>query len=303
MRDKSSRMEPKTLPPLNALRTFLVAARHQSFTRAAVELNVTHGAVSRQIRSLEDFLGIPLFERHIRQINLTAEGQQLFAETGPALDQIGIAARALMVRAPVRAVRINVRSSFAVRWLIPRLSDFVARYPGIEPKVMTSTRAPDKASEAFDIAIRRGVAGWPPSSNVRPFLEDELLVVGAPSLLKAQPVTEPESLSSHILLSCKTRKQDWDDWKKHLGMPRLKPSGRLQFDHLHFVLQAAVDSLGFALAPISLLANDVASGRLVSPMPDLRMPLNPIYYGISADAGPETHLFARWLGEQARRVE
>lgn len=296
-------MEPKTLPPLNALRTFLVAARHQSFTRAAVELNVTHGAVSRQIRSLEDFLGIPLFERHIRRVNLTAEGQQLFAETGPALDQIGMAARALMVRAPVRAVRINVRPSFAVRWLIPRLSDFVAQYPGIEPQVMTSTRTPDKAPEAFNIAIRRGLEGWPPSLNVRPFLEDELLVVGAPSLLKMRPVTEPESLSSHILLACKTRKQDWDDWKKHLGMTRLKPAGRLQFDHLHFVLQAAVDSLGFALVPTSLLANDVMSGRLVSPMPDLRMPLNPIYYGISADAGPETHLFARWLGEQARCVE
>jgi len=281
---------------------FLVAARHLSFTRAAIELNVTHGAVSRQIKSLEDFLGLSLFERHTRQVSLTVEGQQLFAETAPALDQIGSATRALMVRAPVRAVRINVRPSFAVRWLIPRLSDFVAEYPGIEPQVVTSTRAPDKAREAFHIAIRRGLEGWPPSLNVRPFLEDELLVVGAPSLLKAPPLTRPESLSSHILLISKTRKQDWDDWKKHLGMTRLKVAGRLQFDHLHFVLQAAVDSLGFALAPTSLLANDVTSGRLVSPMPDLRLPLKPYYYGVSPDAGPETHLFVRWLGEQARCV-
>jgi LysR family transcriptional regulator, glycine cleavage system transcriptional activator len=295
-------MQSNALPPLNALRTFLVAARHQSFTRAAVELNVTHGAVSRQVRSLEDFLGIALFERQIRQVTLTVEGQQLFAETSPALDQIGKAARALMGRAPVRAVRINVRPSFAVRWLIPRLSDFVAQYPGIEPQVATSTRAPDRAPEAFDIAIRRSVEGWPPSFTVRPFLEDALIIVGAPSLLQAKPVTALESLSSHILLACKTRRQDWDDWKKHLGITRLRPAGRLQFDHLHFVLQAAVDSLGLALTPTSMLGNDMASGRLASPMPDLRMPLTPNLYGISPEAGPETHLFARWLGEQARRA-
>src|SRR5882757_9936572 len=95
------------LPPLNALRAFLVAARHQSFSRAGVELNVTHGAISRQVRALEEFLGVTLFERQVRKVALTAEGQQLFAETAPAMEQIGTAARALMVRAPVRAVRVN----------------------------------------------------------------------------------------------------------------------------------------------------------------------------------------------------
>ncbi len=287
------------LPPLNALRVFQVAARHLSFSRAAVELNVTHGAVSRQVRSLEAFLGVTLFERQVRKVSLTAEGQQLYAETSPALEQIGNAAHALMARTPARVVRINVRPSFTVRWLIPRLPDFVARHPGIEPQLITTTQPPERATEAFDIAIRRGVAGWPQAVKVQPFLEDELIVVAAPSLLKTRPITSARSLGAHVLLACKTRKQDWDDWKMHIGLPRLKPARRLQFDHLHFVLQAAVDGLGFALTPTSLLGTDVAQGRLVCPLPDLRMPLPSVYYGRAPGAGREAHLFIDWLNRQA----
>jgi len=291
-----------SFPPLNALRAFVVAARHLSFTRAAVELSVTHGAVSRQVRSLEDYLGVPLFERQVRKVILTAQGQQLFAEIGPAMDQIGMATRALMVKAPVRTVRINVRPSFTVRWLIPRLPDFVARHPGIEPQLLTTTLPPDRAPEAFDIAIRRSLEGWPSTLTVQPFLDDELVVVAAPSLLKAKPVTEARSLAAHVLLACKTRKQDWDEWKMHVGLPRLRPAQRLQLDHLHIVLQAAVDGLGFALTPVSLLGRDVEAGRLVCPLPKLRKPLEPIYCGVARDAGRETLLFADWLSTQAGPV-
>ena len=299
MRDKSSRMASSELPPLNALRTFLVAARHLSFSRAAIELSVTHGAVSRQVRSLEAFLGVALFERQIRKVSLTAEGQQLYAETRPALEQIGTAARALMARAPARTVRINARPSFTVRWLIPRLPNFVAHHPGIEPQLHTSTLPPEKAPEAFDVAIRRGVVGWPAACKVEPFLEDELILVAAPALLQARPVTDAGSLAAHVLLSCRTRKQDWDDWKQHLGLAHLKPARRLQFDHLHFVLQAAVDGLGVALTPTSLLGTDVAQGRLACPLPRLRMPLQSIYYACAPGGGREAQLFADWLDAQA----
>jgi LysR family glycine cleavage system transcriptional activator len=292
-------MTEARLPPLNALRAFLAAARHLSFSRAAVELNVTHGAVSRQVRSLEDHLGVALFERQIRKVSLTAEGQQLFADTAPAMDQIGAAARALMVRAPVRAVRINARTSFAVRWLIPRLPDFVAHHPGIEPQLVTSLLPPDKASEPFDIAIRRGVEGWPPAVEPQPFLEDELVVVAAPSLLRTKPIVEAKSLAQHTLLVCRTRKPDWDDWKAHVGLARLRPARRLQLDHSHIMLQAAVDGLGFAITARSLLGTDVAQRRLVCPLPGLRMPLPSMYYGRTPGVGRETHLFAEWLDRQA----
>jgi LysR family glycine cleavage system transcriptional activator len=289
------------LPPLNALRAFLVAARHLSFSRAAVELNVTHGAISRQVRGLEQFLGVALFERQVRKVILTAEGQQLFAETGPAMEQIGAAARSLMVRAPARVVRINARPSFTVRWLIPRLPDFVGRNPGIEPQLFTTLLPPDKAPEPFDIAIRHGVQGWPPAVKAQPFLEDELVVVAAPSLLKIAPIADARALMRHVWLVCKTRKQDWDDWKAHVGLPRLRPARRLQLDHSHIMLQAAVDGLGFAVTAVSLLGTDVAQGRLVCPLPDLRMPVQSHYYGRSPSAGRETQLFAEWLHQQAAR--
>ncbi len=287
------------LPPLNAVRAFVAAARHQSFTRAAAELHVTHSAVSRQIKSLEQYLGVALFERRIRQVSLTLDGQQFFEDTETALNQIGAAAHALMARAPARAVRINVRPSFAVRWLIPRLPGFVAQYPGIEPQVATSTRPPDEVADSFDVAIRRGLAGWP-AIQINPFLEDEALVVGAPSLFAAQPVSEPRSLAAHVLLLAKTRKEDWGDWKRQSGVPRLKPASQLQFDHLHFVLQAAVDVLGFAVAPMSLIAHDLASGRLVCPLPALRLPLSRYYYCIAPDAAPEAQFFAEWLEHELR---
>ncbi|WP_198971732.1 LysR substrate-binding domain-containing protein [Xylophilus sp. ASV27] len=292
----------RRLPPLNAVRAFVAAARHQSFTRAAAELHVTHSAVSRQIKALEAHLGVALFERRIRQVALTAEGQQFFGEAGAALDQIGAAAQAVMARAPVRAVRINVRPSFAVRWLIPHLPAFVEQYPAIEPQVITSTAAPARALDGFDVAIRRGLEGWPPSIQVRPFLEDEVQVVGAPALLRSLPVDTPRALAAHVQLSARTRKQDWDDWRRQAGVPRLRPAGRLQFDHLHLVLQAAVDGLGLAMGPTSLVAHDLASGRLESPLPHLRMPLQRYYYGLAPGAGAEALLFAEWL-EGVRRSE
>ena len=258
----------------------MAAARHQSFTHAALELHVTHSAISRQIKALEAHLGVDLFERKTRQVLLTAAGHQFHAQVGPALAQIGAAAQSLRGDAGLRSVKINVRPSFAVRWLIPRLPGFVAQHPDIEPQVITSTLAPDHATETFDLALRRGPRGWPPGMQVQPFLEDEALVVGAPALFAQRPVTRPEALSAHVLLLSKSRSKDWEGWKKQVNAPTLQPASCLQFDHLHFVLQAAVDGLGFAVAPVSLITHDLASGRLVSPLPTLRLPLTRHYLSL-----------------------
>lgn len=292
------------LPPLNAVRAFVAAARHQSFTRAAADLHVTHSAVSRQIRSLEAYLGVALFERRTRQVVLTVEGQAFHAQADAALAQIGAAARALMARAPVRTVRINVRPSFAVRWLIPRLPDFVAQYPGIEPEVVTSVAAPAQAPEGFDIAIRRGPQGWPPSMQLRPYLEDEAIVVGAPALFEGEgrQLASPHGLAGQVLLCARSRRGDWDDWLRTAGIARLRPAGRLHLDHLHLVLQAAVDGLGVALAPRSLLAHDLRQRRLVSLLPQHRLALERYYYGLGADAQPEAQFFVKWL-EDMRLTE
>lgn len=179
--------------------------------------------------------------------------------------------------------------------MIPRLPGFVAQHPDIEPQVITSTLAPDQTTEAFDLALRRGPRGWPQGMRVHPFLEDEALVVGAPKLFAQRPVTQPEALSSHVLLLSKSRSKDWESWKKQVKTPGLQPASCLQFDHLHFVLQAAVDGLGFAMAPVSLITHDLASGRLMSPLPHLRLPLSPHYVGVAPDPSPQTQYFLQWL--------
>lgn len=299
MREKIARMLPR-LPPLNAVRAFAAAARHLSFTRAALELHVTHSAISRQVQALETHLGVALFERKTRQVLLTAAGHQFHAQVGPALEQIGAAAESLRGSEPSRTVKINVRPTFAVRWLIPRLPGFVALHPNIEPQVMTSTLPPDKALDPFDLAIRRGTRGWPTAMQIHPCLEDEILVVGSPALLARSPVNGPESLASHVLLLSRSRNNDWENWKRLVKAPGLKPAGCLQFEHLHFVLQAAVDGLGFALAPRSLIAHDVASGRLVCPLPDVRMALNSHCVGMAPDATPQTRQFLQWLLDEMK---
>lgn len=295
--EKIARMSPR-LPPLNAVRAFAAAARHQSFSRAALELHVTHGAISRQIKALETYLGVDLFERKTRQVLLTAAGHQFHTQVGPALEHIGAAAESLRGGTPLRAVKINVRPTFAVRWLIPRLSAFVAKHPDIEPRVMTSTLPPDKALDEFDLAIRRSTKGWPPAMQIHPFLEDEVLVVGSPALFASRPVTGPHSLASHVLLLSKSRNHDWENWKKQVNAPELNPASCLQFDHLHFVLQAAVDGLGFALAPLSQITHDIAAGRLMSPLPELRMALSRHYFGLAPNAAPETQQFVQWLMDE-----
>lgn len=287
------------LPPLNAVRVFVAAARHQSFSRAAQELHVTHGAVSRQIKGLEQDLGVPLFERRVRQVVLTVAGQAFYAQAEAGLSLIGQAATALRTGAASRAVRINVRPSFAVRWLIPRLPDFVARHPGIEPEVVTSIAAPSRASEGFDVAVRRGLQGWPASLHVAPFLEDEAFAVASPALLRSadRPVESPRDLAAFVWLCARSRKGDWDDWCRQAGMGRLKAAGRLHLDHLHLVFQAAVDGLGVAMAPRSLWGHDVKQKRLVPLLPRHALPLDRYYCGFSPEASDEARCFVKWLEE------
>ncbi|SEO50984.1 transcriptional regulator GcvA [Pseudomonas sp. NFACC39-1] len=289
------------LPPLNAVRAFAAAARHQSFSRAAEELHVSHSAVSRHIKLLEERLGAQLFERRTRQSVLTPQGKVFYEQVSEALTQIANAATALTRSAAQRKVTINVRPSFAVRWLIPRLPEFMALHPDIKPQVLTRTQPPDPSGETFDVVIRRGYSGWPPAIQPQVLLEDDLLLVAAPSLLQCEPLDSVHDLARHKLLSGRTRSSDWQTWAKHVGIKRWGTPPTLQFDHMHLVLQAAVDGLGVALCPTSLLGKDLLTGRLVCPLPSLRLPLTRYYYGVSRDAVAETQFFVEWMFSQTQQ--
>lgn len=299
-------MDTKRLPPLNAVRAFVAAARHASFTHAADELGVTHGAVSKQVRLLEDHLGVPLFTRGARQVALTAAGRELLSEAAPALERIAAAAVRLRRAAPAGAgsvVRINVRPSFALRWLIPHLPAFMQAHPGVRPEVVTSTAEPARLpAGSFDVVVRRERPGvsWPEGMRVRPFLRERAMPVAAPALLAGLPVRQAEDLAGHTLLHTATRDADWAAWLARAGVPGLRPAAELRFEHLQFALQAALDGMGVALGPSELVAADLAAGRLARVLPrGPELVLQPYCYGIPADAVPSSRLFASWLGAVA----
>jgi LysR family glycine cleavage system transcriptional activator len=289
-----------SLPPLNAVRAFVAAARHQSFTLAANELHITHSAISHQVKALESYMGVRLFDRRIRQVSLTLEGLRFFTQADAALTQIANAAQSVMSQTPERVVRINVRPSFAVRWLIPRLPEFIAQYPGIEPHVLTTTLPPESAGD-FDISIRRGLKGWSDAMQVSAFIEDDVCLVMSPAFQARYGVTDPGALAGLTLLRSKSRKGDWEAWLEHVGIDGVRPVGQMQFDHVHFVLQAVEDGLGFAIVPFSLISHDVALGRLCCPLPDMRLPVTRYYYGVSPNATPEARYFIAWLEKELAR--
>ncbi|WP_223487196.1 LysR substrate-binding domain-containing protein [Pseudomonas sp. A-RE-19] len=283
------------LPPLNAVRAFAVAARHQSFSLAAEELHVSHSAVSRHIKLLEEHLGVLLFERRIRQSVLTPAGQRFYEQVSAGLSQIASAAAALKQHAALPTVKINVRPSFALLWLTPRLADFVAQHPDIKPQVITQTQAPDQARDGFDIVIRRGRDDWAPAIEARALFEDELLLVAAPSLIERLPLEDLTALSRHTLLTAKARREDWHHWAMHFGQRQSATQVTRQFDHMHLVLQAAVEGQGIALCPTSLLGTHLLNGQLICLLPELRMPLPRYYYGVAPDVTAQTQVFVEWL--------
>lgn len=271
----------RRLPSLNALRAFEAAARHLSFSRAAAELHVTQGAVSRQVKALETDLGVPLFKRLTRALELTEHGRELLPAMRDAFDRMEQASQQLRSRKTSRVLTVNVLPTFAMRWLIPRLPRFAARHPNVEVHMVTSIQPVDFGREEIDMAIR---VGAPPGvqakgaridldmakdwHNVRAeFLMPDILVpVCAPQLARgARPLRKPADLRGHPLLHNATRPHAWPDWFKAVGLPRAGAQDGPSYGHFFMVLQAAVEGRGVALVPRVLIEGDLAAGTLVIP--------------------------------------
>lgn len=289
-------MSYRRFPPLNAVRAFVAAARHLSFTLAAAELGVTHGAVSRQIKQLEQYLGVCLFERRIRHITLTPAGHELFSGMAPAIEQIAATADAVAKTTPNRVLRINVRASFAARWLIPKLPEFIREHPDVMPQIITSATEPERLNrDGFDIVIRRTATGWPVDFKPKPFLSDRAYLVAAPSLIKRCPVQRIDDLRGHVFLHSETRASDWSAWLRFVKQEFLVPSGEMYFDHLDFALRAASDGLGIAISPASLVASDITEGRLCHVLPEIVRPIDPYLIASQNPAHVAAKAFMDWI--------
>ena len=262
-------MGESELPPLNAIRAFEAAARRGSFVEAAKDLHVTHWAIGKQIRHLEDWLGVPLFERRARGVALTDHGADLLTDVGAALARLTSATGRLRAPRSERrvsgVVRVNVLSSFALRWLLPRLSRFQQAYPSIEVKISTTSRKLRYVGTAFDIGIRAGVEHGA-GIQCETLMPDRRLPVCSPAILRDRPVETARDLRRHVLLHSTTTRSAWPQWLSAAGVPGLAPVRQLELDHVYLQLQAAVDGLGVALGSLPLVEADLAAGRLVCPI-------------------------------------
>lgn len=234
---------PRKLPPLTALPAFDAAARHLSFTKAAHELNLTHGAISRAIRNIEDRLGIRLFERGTRSVRLTPAGAAYAAEIGAALDRIGAAT--IVATAPRSAGVLTVSTSdgFAGRWLVPRLHRFHRANRDIDVRLSTSGVLADFISDGIDIAIRYGAGGY--EGVVSEFLaEEEVSPVCSPELLQGEhPLRSPGDLRRHTLIHDNFR-IDWATWLQRAGVEDVNPDSGVKFDSATYAVEAAVHGEG-----------------------------------------------------------
>ncbi|MET7245482.1 transcriptional regulator GcvA [Methylobacterium sp. EM32] len=285
----------RALPPLNALRAFEAAARLGSFKAAADELGVTHGAVSQQVRGLEEWLRASLFERHNRRVVLTPAARAYLAEIGPALDRIA-AATAQYGHEAGAVLRINAPSTFALRWLVPRLAQFRARHPAIRVRLETSNQPLEALADPGDVTIRGGPDTFY-GLTARVFLSEERLPVCSPGLRDRVALREPADLRHHTLLHSASLPRLWDDWLAAAGIPGLEPEAALTLDHFYLTLQAALDGVGVAMGPTALIADDLARGRLVAAFAGPRLPARSYCTYVRegrASAGPVA-AFLAWI--------
>lgn len=287
------------LPSLNALRAFESAAKNLSFRHAAGELNVTPGAISQQIKKLEDELGLLLFERRASGLVLTEAGVAYLPSIRRAFQTIADATARLRPKLRPDTLTVSVLPSFAIKWLVPRLGRFHERAPEIDVRVSSTNRLVDFASEDVDIGVRHGLGRWP---GVRAWrLADEVLVpVASPALLARKPVACVEDLASHVLLHDGLRR-DWPIWISTLGFGGLDPGRGPSFSDDGLLIQAAIDGQGIALARGVMLDRDIAEGRLVQVL-DVELPSDFAYYIIVPDRKvdlPKVALFRDWLLEEA----
>jgi LysR family glycine cleavage system transcriptional activator len=258
-------MARRRLPPLKALPAFEEAARHQSFSAAARELNLTHGAISRQMKSLETHLGVQLFRRLNRRVELTEAGAAFLPAARTALDLVEASAARLSAATRQGPLVVSCLPTFMMRWLIPRLYDFNARHPSIDVRLSASSAVVDFAREGVDVAIRIGAPPWPEGIEAHAFMNEEIGPVCSPALAARHKLRRPADLRHHRLLHTETRADAWTDWLARSKATAIDATKGQRFEHFYFLLEAAVAGLGVAVAPRPLVTEDLKLGRLVAP--------------------------------------
>jgi DNA-binding transcriptional LysR family regulator len=292
--------------PLNALRIFEIAARTGSYAEAAVELGLTHGAVSRQIGVLEGWLGQRLFVRSGRRMVATPVARIFAAEVSLSFDRLTAAAEACGKPGVRRILRVSAPTSFAARWLIPRLERFHSEHPRTEVSVTTVSTIHDELRAGFDVAVRRGSAkdsAWQ-QHHATYILDDVDTLIMSPALFARHPIHQPADIAGHVLLATETRPGDWIDWLESAGLSHMAGQRRQLFDHFHVTLHAIIDGLGIGIGPFPLLDADLLAGRLIAPLPDIKVPRTGYMALVPFDVDKSAPLkaFVDWLVAEGKPI-
>ena len=262
-------MKIKPLPPLNSLTAFESAARHLSFTKAATELNVTQGAISRQIRHLEDYLGRSLFVRDKRQLVLTQTGEDYFLSVQQSLQLLASATGEIMQWQGQKQISVVTSYAMASLWLLPKLPEFEQAYPDIEVRILATDVFKSLRPSEFDIAVF--YCRKPPEGMMAtPLCRERVFTVCSPQFLDRQQLNgHPETIFTTTLL-CRDSNDDflnWNEWFQAVGMKPVEPKRRLNLNNYPMLLQAALNGQGVALGWEQLLGDYLDSGLLVRPIP------------------------------------
>jgi len=295
----------RKIPPLNAIKAFEAAGRHNSFTRASEELCVSHGAISKQVALLESWLNTKLFIRTQSQLEITPAGKTLLEAITPAFDRIALTAMQLMESVTSPAVlNVNAPPTFTMRWLIPRISSFQKAHPGTEIKLTTSTEPINFLEFTYDIAIR-GSHFDLGLEHATPFMTETIIPICHPDLILSASLKEPEEINQFTAISYGTEPMKWSEWASASKLKEFKPKNILQFEQMYFALQAASEGLGIVLVPLFLVADDIATGKLCAPFGILGARQRK-YYAVSRflkKENPIVKAFCKWITQESISTE
>lgn len=288
------------LPPLNALKVFEAAARHESFTRAAEELSVTQGAVSHQVKALEAELGIKLFNRERQRLVITEAGRDYLTVVRDALDRIALGTERLLQRQNAGVLTVSTSPDFAAKWLVHRLGHFAEAHPEIDLRISATLHHVDFAREEVDLAVRHGDGNWPGLDTVR-LSSEQLFAVCSPKLLTGRRrLTKPSDILKCPLIHMDSR-TDWSKWLQAVGLEDAAVIHGPVLNRASMVMDAAINGQGIALARTTLSAWDLINGRLVRPFPET-LRLSKTYWIICPQATaalPKIATFRNWLLAEA----
>jgi len=295
------------IPPLNALKAFEAAARRLNITRAAEELSVTPGAISQQIRILEQHAGAPLFHREGRQIALTELGAELYPLLHDGFDYLKRAGDLIYRPNRRHALAISVPPSFAAKWLAPRIVRFSAAHPDVEVWMSADMRLADVGGGRVDVAIRYGSGDYSGVRSER-LISADVIPVCAPAMLAT--LKKPADLANHILIHLRPNeleepRPDWPTWMAARKLTDLDASMGPRFDQTALAIEAAAHGQGVALAPFAFVAEDLASGRLVAPFADGALATPLAYHVLTRRSGVSepARAFVKWIKEETRASE